>query len=338
MENLTTGLVLILGKDQNTRRKIYLEGEILIPKNLANTVGTLSQDRIRSYKSYFGLTSDQEAFGLYLWNDQLSAAFFKIISILEVTLRNAFHRELSRHYNLYRSQGSAFDNDWYEHLINTNIITDRKTIDQIRDVTHKRKRGSLTAKPGIKPGDVIAQQTFGFWQNLIEKNNRIPWQAILFLALKDHFRKHQSYWDQAAIDDLVIRLLEANNLRNRIAHHEPIWKFKGKKHYKTQKQIYLAATTPTDSINQMRVLNDRLVRLLGWFSEDRKNDYLSSHYKRHFDWLARRETIEIYKSLKPLESTPMSVAKRNLRKVLSNQQLVEVAYKDHFAMIVVGPL
>lgn len=310
----------------------------MLPLNLPSTISTLSQDRIKSYKSYFGLTTDEEAFGLYLWNDQLSASFFKLVSILEVTLRNALHRELSREYYQFRTQGSAFDNDWYEHLINTNVITDYGTIKQIRETTHRTQKNQYKPKQGIKPGDVIAAQTFGFWHKLLEKNKRIQWQNILYHSLKDHFRLHPTYWSQQAIDDLLIRLQEVNTLRNRIAHHEPIWKFKGKTHHKTHVPIYQSATTPSDSISQMKVLNERLVRLLSWFSEDRKNDYLLSHYKRHFDWLVRVETIDIYKTLKPVKKMTLSAAKRELKSVLTNREFMEISHKDNCATIIVGPI
>ncbi|MUK51428.1 hypothetical protein GNP88_20265 [Aliivibrio fischeri] len=56
---------------------------------------------------------DEKCLGLYLWNDALSASFFKLISIFEVALRNTIHRELSHQFNTHRQQGHVFDNDWW---------------------------------------------------------------------------------------------------------------------------------------------------------------------------------------------------------------------------------
>jgi abortive infection bacteriophage resistance protein len=311
----------------------------LLPSNIASTVETISPERIRSYRNYFNVTTDEEALGLYLWNDALSAAFFKIVSILEVTFRNALHRELSHEYHPHKNQGNVFDNDWYESLITQRIIWNPKSI---RDITHisSRQRGSrnpvLTAKsPAPKPGAVVAGQTFGFWPYLIERRN-VNWQKILHNALKDHFSVNQSYWDQVAIDDLLLRLKQVCELRNRIAHHEPIWKFTRIIHRSSGNEIYPAARTPQDSINRMIELNKRLVRLLSWVSEDRKNDYLNSHYKRHFDWLVTDKAIDSYKCLKLREGWKLSKVKRELRKILANGTPIEVIHKNNASMIIPG--
>ena len=109
------------------------------PSNISETINTISSDRLNSYRNYFNLKSDEECLGVYLWNDALSASFFKLISIFEVALRNTIHRELSRHFEAYRHQGHVFDNDWYEHLIAKNHLHP-KTIELIRKVTHLKSR------------------------------------------------------------------------------------------------------------------------------------------------------------------------------------------------------
>ncbi len=305
----------------------------MLPSNIANTVETISPERIRSYKNYFGVTSDEEALGLYLWNDALSAAFFKLISILEVSFRNAIHRELSHEYNAHRGQGSAFDNDWYEYLISQNLLGNPKFI---RKVTHFSSRGRLSPRrPVPKPGDVIAGQTFGFWPCLLELRN-IDWPKILHNGLRNHYAIHQSYWDRNAKADLIIRLKQVCELRNRIAHHEPIWKFTRIMHRRTNTEIYPAARTPQDSLNRMKELNRRLVKLLGWVSEDRKKDYLNSHYKRHFDWLVTDKAIETYKFLQLREGWKLSKVKRELRKILANGTPIEVIHKGNTSMIIPG--
>lgn len=262
------------------------------------------------------------------------------MSILEVSYRNALHRELSRNYfNHHLSNGTPFDNDWYEQLISNGLISSKQTIKQIRDVTHIQSKGILIPRKKVpQPGDVIASQTFGFWIKLLECNPKIDWKNILFHALKDHFCNNASYWSQAAIDDLLVRLQEVNHLRNRIAHHEPIWKFKAKAHHKTGALIYQAATSPLDSISKMAILNDRLVRFLGWISEDRQTDYLRSHYKKQFDWLVRQEAIDVYKNLKQFQSLPLTSVKRQLNSLVKTQCSLEFIHKGSIATLIVGPV
>ncbi|EGR09384.1 hypothetical protein VCHE48_1421 [Vibrio cholerae HE48] len=301
------------------------------PNNISETINTISSDRLNSYRNYFSLASDEECLGVYLWNDALSASFFKLISIFEVALRNTIHRELSRQFEANRQQGHVFDNDWYEHLIAQNHLHPN-TIDLIRKVTHlKSRRRRLVAKHPIPtPGKVIAAQSFGFWSFLITHtvgNNTVDWKNVLFNGLKGHFAVHSTYWTQDAIDDFLNRLSQVNELRNRIAHHEPIWKFTEIKHHRSNTVIYPAASTPEESMQRMRTLNDRICRLLGWISEDRKNDYLESHYKAHFDWLTSLEALNVYKSLSYSKMLTPTQAKRQFNSIIKSSKVYEIVGK-----------
>ncbi|WP_216643773.1 Abi family protein [Vibrio sp. B1Z05] len=316
------------------------------PNNITETINTISSDRLNSYRSYFHLNSDEECLGLYLWNDALSASFFKLISIFEVALRNTIHRELSHQFNAHRQQGHAFDNDWYEYLITLGQLKP-KTVDMIRKVTHfqsrgrgRRNRNQLIAKnPAPTPGKVIAAQSFGFWGFLINdtsSNNSIDWQSALFKGLKGHFALHSTYWSQNALEDFLMRLSQVNELRNRIAHHEPIWKFTQIKHYRTNQEIYPAASTPEESIQRMKTLNERLCRILGWVSEDRKNDYLDSHYKSYFDWLTSIEALDVYKSLSYSNILTPAQAKRRFNGIVKSSKVHEIIGKRGIVTILPG--
>ncbi len=313
------------------------------PNNISETINTISSDRLNSYRNYFNLTSDEECLGLYLWNDALSASFFKLISIFEVALRNTIHRELSHQFNARRQQGHAFDNDWYEYLITQNQLKP-KTVNLIRNVTHLPSRGRRRSQPVPKnpvptPGKVIAAQSFGFWGFLINDtslNGSIDWQSALFNGLKGHFALHSTYWSQNALDDFLMRLSQVNELRNRIAHHEPIWKFTQIRHHRTNQEIYPAASTPEESIQRMKTLNDRLCRILGWVSEDRKNDYLNSHYKAHFDWLTSLEALSVYKSLTYSNILTPSQAKRRFNGIVKSSKVHEIVGKRGIVTILPG--
>lgn len=302
--------------------------------NLKSTIETLSAERLDSYKNYFNLSSHEECLNLYLWNDALASGFFKLVSIFEVAFRNMIHSELSRKYYNNRTQGNAFSNDWYIHLMNTGVLNPT-SCDILRKTTHIKRRGKFKLKnPAPLPGKVIAAQTFGFWIKVIETTGTtISWKNILFNGLKGHFAIHESYWNSTAIEDLLIRLEEVNELRNRIAHHEPLWKFTQIVQKRTNQVIYQSAHTPQDSILRMKTLNQRICQILGWLSQDRRKDYESSYYKRHFDWFCRVETIDIYKNKKFYNSVNLSKGKRDLSKHMKNSCLLEVTHK-HGAIII----
>lgn len=311
------------------------------PSNLTETIKTISKDRLDSYLTYFNLTSYEECLGLYLWNDALSSSFFKLISIFEISFRNTIHKELSHLFNSHRNQGNAFDNDWYEHLI-TNGDLHKNSEKLIRKITHLKSRGrrgrvTLIAKsPVPHPNKVISSQSFGFWGGIIENTPNVNWKKVFYNGLKGHFAQSDSYWTKNAIDDFIERLSEINEIRNRIAHHEPIWKFTEIKHYRTKSVIYPAAASPDESLNRMLTLNSRMVRILGWISEDRKNDYLNSHYKRHFDWLISQRAINTYKALSNRNTMPLTQAKRRLNSLIKKQECVEIIHKQNITTIIPG--
>ncbi|MBH8481874.1 Abi family protein, partial [Acinetobacter baumannii] len=301
-------------------------------------VDLLSSDRLKSYKLYFNLNSHEECIGVYLWNDALSTAFFKLLSIFEVAFRNMVHKELSCLYSTHKTQGHIYDNDWYMYLMDQNILT-YETQKILKKMTHMKKKvkGVPTLVPKTNnpptPGKVIANQTFGFWVKLIELHPAIDWSEVFFKGFKDHFAVNKSYWDKNAIDDLIIRLRQVLSLRNRIAHHEPLWKFTEILHEKSKVVIYESATTPSESISRMLTLNHRLCRLIGWISKDRRDDYLSSSYKRHFDWFCQESTIEIYKNYSYMRELPLSRAKREFRRLLKISCLIEIKHQ-HGGMVI----
>jgi len=303
--------------------------------NLNEAVRTLSIDRLNSYKSYFNLTNYEECLSLYLWNDAISSSYFKLISIFEVAFRNTLHRELSREFHSFTSLGHVFDNDWYTHLSSSRIIN-QTTINILEQTTHQKvsaRSGARPTKvlksPPPPPGKVISAQSIGFWVKLIETTRTsIDWQKIFFHGFKGHFANNASYWDTVAIDDLLMRLEQVTELRNRIAHHEPLWKFTAITNQRTNVLIYPSALTPSESISRMHTLHHRISLILGWISQDRKNDYLNSSYKKNFDWLCRESTIELFKSLEDIPSYPLSKAKRELNKVMKNNHFFEIRNRD----------
>ena len=72
---------------------------------IAALEASLSKDRLQSYLTAAG-GEETQALQLYIWNTQLSAALYQPLQGLEITLRNAFHRQLSLTYG----------NDWYDQI------------------------------------------------------------------------------------------------------------------------------------------------------------------------------------------------------------------------------
>ena len=234
-------------------------------------VQALSHARLSNYRSFFGATNDGEALGLYRWNDELSAVLFRTISLVEVVLRNQFHLVMSQRYGAVGTQGSK---DWYAHLALSSLSKAK-----IMAITHYKKGHQLLSRvPAPSPDDVVSGLTFGFWPRLLDTavdihQQSLAWGPILVDVLPGHRQRQASYWGKLKHRDaLFARLDLCNELRNRIAHHEPIWKLGPLMHesrsrpgspVRTQAP---APATPADALNRLRTLYERIIELLSWLS------------------------------------------------------------------------
>lgn len=152
---------------------------------------------------------------LYLWDRDLSVAFLGDLSILEVALRNAMSEQLEAKWGV----------DWYE---NTAMPLDDRSMNTLSTAWGRVKEPKT-------PGKLVAQCMFGFWRGLLDKGDHagkpprrvrcdyeVLWRGVLdkafpggrAQALADHQR-----WNREYALAVVSRV---NELRNRVAHHEPL--------------------------------------------------------------------------------------------------------------------
>ena len=168
----------------------------------------LSHERLQPYLNTAG-GDRARALRLYLWNTAVSAGFYGPLQGLEVVLRNATHRQLSERY------GSV----WYRNL---DIGLDRGALGRIRQAISELARdGSTNDIPRI-----VATLSFGFWVSLLgsggrlESGRRANYEMTLWRpALRQVFAHRATLTRRQAHGPLN----ELRILRNRIAHHEPIF-------------------------------------------------------------------------------------------------------------------
>lgn len=151
--------------------------------------------------------NSRKAMTLYRKNLKLSQELFTIISCFEVALRNA----IDRHY-LHQ-----LGNDWLYNAVNRGGIFDnarcrvsRETIkDELRKLNHHYTHPKLVASLG-----------FGFWRYLYSPHQyRAGGQTLLAIFSS---RPTSTPTVQYNASYIFNELQKINNLRNRIAHHEPI--------------------------------------------------------------------------------------------------------------------
>ena len=158
----------------------------------------LNSDRIATYlRACHG--NQDEALRLYAWNIEVASAFWGSFNVLEVALCNVIHSELST---------LAGQEEWWNAQIGLHQFEQHRVTDAI--TAARRAKGSA-----VVTGHVVAELSLGFWTGLLAN------------------RYHQRLWVpalHAAFPHLVGPRRELHRkqeslrkLRNRIAHHEPIF-------------------------------------------------------------------------------------------------------------------
>ena len=156
------------------------------------------------YERYLHACGNQDrALVLYRANIVLSQQLYGVISMLEVILRNSIDR------HMILQQG----NEWLESAVSTGGYFDTSpgcedTYHSVQEAIHRL--GLLYTHDGL-----IAKLTFGFWTYLFAaKQFAAAGSTLLAVFPNRPFGTKQKIVFQ--------NLIKINELRNRIAHHEPI--------------------------------------------------------------------------------------------------------------------
>lgn len=165
----------------------------------------MTQTRMNRYLMACGGNS-RKAMTLYRKNLQLSQELFTLISCFEVALRNAIDKKCT----------STMGNNWLKDSVSKNGIFDnskcRLTKQNINEAIEK-----LNTYSHFK---LVAELGFGFWrfmfaQNQFNATNRILLQIFPSKPTSTPLLQYNNTF-------IFKQLVAINDIRNRIAHHEPI--------------------------------------------------------------------------------------------------------------------
>lgn len=229
-------------------------------------IKSLSSPRISTYKKpNLCDASNEQSLGLYVWNKQLSGLFYPVLQVLEVSLRNAINNAYIEHHEQlieanfpqhdWATEKAAIDRDWF-HKYYT-MQNNRPAFQQIA----KAKSDLLRENKVITPDNLIAKLTFGFWVHLTDKNHRSsqpPAQPPIIELWPNLNSKVFPYAKDLngialSINHISSELFEVSKLRNRIAHHEPVWKT-------------VDLFDSDDSINTVIAHYDQCLKVIGWIN------------------------------------------------------------------------
>lgn len=215
-----------------------------MPVNYAEITANLSASRLRTYRT--GLTTSQsglptsETVKAYFLLNEVSQHFFVPLQLVEVVLRNRINDHVKN------CKGKA---NWYDSVPAT--VKAKDQVIKAKDLTKEEVKNPT-------PDDVVCRLTFGFWVNMLDGSQRDA-------AKPDHY-----IWDQygfkrvfpgastgVSIGLVSNRLLTLNTLRNRLFHHEPIWK--GNK-----------VDSVESAMKRIKARYADLIEVLGWLSPEKQ--------------------------------------------------------------------
>ena len=149
----------------------------------------------------------KKAMTLYRKNLRLSQEIFTVISCFEIALRNA----IDRHYV------NTLGNDWLRNAASTGGIFDNQNCkftktsinDAVRKLNHTYTHNKLVAELG-----------FGFWRYMFASHqfNACGKTILKIFPAKPRSTASIQYNHKYILNQLA----DINDIRNRVAHHEPI--------------------------------------------------------------------------------------------------------------------
>ncbi|HGS4800663.1 TPA: Abi family protein [Vibrio cholerae] len=321
----------------------------------------ISRERLSVYEHHLKVKKS-EVFAAYNWNKALCGALFPAIQCLEVTFRNAIDRAIQENPPKAANGHYSTGTDWIFSL--TSYMGNRKLKNSVRYTKNNRggkqptdQSGYVLAKNGtrlivthiweekkvidaskklkregktVTPGGVISVMDFGFWTNFLSfEYEDVSSQMLLWPnQLTTVFPNAPVGTTRFDIEKKFIRIRE---LRNRLTHHEAIWKFfyddplTGKPDY--SKPVYGANASCSLLLKHY---ND-ILEIISWMSEDRLANFLEHQGDVRFKTLCSIDGLHSFISPEKISySHPITKGGWGVRKLLSkldNGEAVRVTRK-----------
>lgn len=167
----------------------------------------ISQPRLYKYLTVCG-NSKVKAQKLYRANLRIAQAFYPVLNLFEVILRNVVHYRLSAHF----ANPNWIINEKNGFMSNQTLRQSRFYLkSQVNKAESKLRRRGRT----ITSGKIIAEQTFGFWTSLFEPHHFRLIQGTII----NSFPNKPTFVNRGVICQ---KLQNIRDFRNRVYHNEPI--------------------------------------------------------------------------------------------------------------------
>ncbi|RLP76353.1 hypothetical protein D9V32_05640 [Mycetocola tolaasinivorans] len=209
------------------------------PDSLQNFTRLFSTPRLDTYVRHIGPVFPHRSRRLYLWNVELSTAVWGPLALIEVATRNAIHDAM----RVGRRE------DWWNDP--TVVLLDRHR--QLIDRSYRSFAGKGNRDP--TPNDIVADLNFGFWVRLLDvgiaRDRELDYDTRLWRPRLIHAFPGRTSDRRRGVHRVYN---EVRLLRNRVAHHEPI--FQRNPRHTVHSLIEAAALVDADLASFIR-LNER---------------------------------------------------------------------------------
>lgn len=234
----------------------------------------ISSARLSSYKKFINSDNDAELLGAYSWNMAIVGAFYPLMQIVEVALRNAINNAGKEYITPEQ------DKHWIDSLPYTQDENDagqQVTAQQVKDFKQKISRAKSAAKKSLDEkgitnkeptlDQIISQTDFATWEYIFDKhyyegNNSVNANFIWPRSLLKVFKKLPRTTEKNPLfhqRDIIRRRIEEIRLfRNRLSHNEPAWRTSG-------------ARNKEEVIIQLSGMVENIMELLFWISPKFRN-------------------------------------------------------------------
>ena len=224
-------------------------------------INCLSIARVSAYTNIGFKTESKELIDAYFSLQEMSSHFFVPIQVLEICLRNSIQTALYRRFPKDEKTGK----NWYDLL---------PISDESKKIVISAKAKSLVnaGKKGAKnytEDDLVSNMMFGFWVHMLEpihatlqSNPYHFWQYELDNIFPGRSGK--------SVKEIFSELKRINVYRNRLYHHEPVWK--GKK-----------VKSLNQAIASLEREYDNVLSVIKWLSPEKINYMVDVGFKARFE-------------------------------------------------------
>lgn len=197
----------------------------------------ITAERLNSYINVFPHQSDAEIVGAYLWNTAVCAAFAPVMQMAEVSLRNAIDTALSAS----ASPSGPPNRFWWRggrlayksYVANAPepdvVVKIRQNFQRAHSSVIMEKRKRYRVRGHIHPThhELVAKTDFSTWEFIFDHEFMAPG-----LFWPQHLSKvFRGPWGHQTPSQLLVHVVglvrAVRQLRNRMSHHEPLWKAAG---------------------------------------------------------------------------------------------------------------